>query len=72
MKKHVNIEFQSWNYTCGDGCCTDYGTEVYLNGELLETVHEDGTKTDVNGDDPIDTVMAVLKKLGYNVEIERT
>lgn len=68
----IHIELQDWHTKCGDGCCDEYGTDVYLNGELLETTHEDGSKTDVDGESVTDTVMTVLKKLGYNVEIERT
>lgn len=26
------IEFKPYHYTCGDGCCDEYGTEVYVNG----------------------------------------
>jgi hypothetical protein len=26
------ILFRPYHYTCGDGCCDDYGTKVYVNG----------------------------------------
>jgi hypothetical protein len=27
-----NIVFKPYHYTCPDGCCDDYGTDVYING----------------------------------------
>lgn len=33
MKKELNITLRDWDYTCGDGCCHMYGTEIYLNGK---------------------------------------
>ena len=29
--KH-EIVLSSWNWSCGDGCCDDYGTELFVNG----------------------------------------
>lgn len=27
-----NIIFKPYHYTCGDGCCDDYGIQVSING----------------------------------------
>lgn len=27
----ILIETQEWDYECGDGCCYDYGTNLYIN-----------------------------------------
>ena len=28
----LEIEYQSWDWECGDGCCSDYGTRLIVNG----------------------------------------
>lgn len=74
MKK-LNIELRSWDYTCGDGCCTDYGTEIFLDGELLEhplSTKEEPMSGQYIGDSVEDSLLAVLYKLGYEVEIKNT
>lgn len=70
MKK-INLEYRSWDYTCSDGCCTDYGIEVYLNGEILD--HPDN-HSDYDmlsnayiGECPIMTLRAVFKRIGYPI-----
>jgi hypothetical protein len=71
MKK-VKITLEEWDYTCGDGCCYSYGTKVYLNGKELK--HPD-PKVDDNsyvGMDVTTALLAVLKELGYQVEIDLT
>lgn len=63
MKKtdKLLIELEDWEYRCGDGCCYDYGTNIKVNGELLE---QDGYNLPI-------TLEAVLSYLGYkNIEIE--
>lgn len=36
------ILFKSYHYSCGDGCCDDWGKNVYVNGfELLGCDGED-------------------------------
>lgn len=70
QKEKLDIQLKSWDYTCADGCCTDFGTQLFLNGEVLE--HPDKTITD-NGyvGECVETALkAVLNKLGYEVEIE--
>jgi len=56
----LNIEFEDWDHTCGDGCCYTYGTDIYLNGEKLD---------EQNAEDSKNALKVVLEKLGYNVEI---
>jgi hypothetical protein len=58
----VKIELNEYNYTCGDGCCTNYGTVTKVNGEELP-FHNQDVATILRG---------VLEKLGYEVEIEET
>ena len=61
MEKLI-IELQDWDHTCGDGCCTTYGTDIYLNGEKLEEQYADNSTN---------ALKAVLEKLGYEVEINQ-
>jgi hypothetical protein len=32
----MKIETKDYFYECGDGCCTQYGTMLYIDGKLLE------------------------------------
>lgn len=60
MKK-VKIELQDWYHECGDGCCTEWGTDIFVNGELMESNRED-----------LDSALKeVLTHLGFDVEIVR-
>ena len=75
--KPIDIELRDWMSECGEpGCCTDYGTELLMNLNVLE--HPDHTAEDYVsgqyiGDDVTQSLRAVLKKLGYtNVNVERT
>lgn len=47
--------FQNWDYTCGDGCCSDYGTSLVINGYLITQYCNDE-----------DSVVKVLEFLGLN------
>lgn len=69
MKK-LKITLEDWDYTCSDGCCTDYGTSLYLNGEKLEHPDSEQHYNGYIGMDVGTALRAVLKKLGYEVEIE--
>jgi hypothetical protein len=55
--KHKIIK-RYYTYSCGDGCCDEYGQEWYVNGEL---VHR--SPCEDNG------WMAVLEHLGIEVDI---
>jgi hypothetical protein len=71
MKK-VKITLEEWNYTCGDGCCYSYGTKMYLNGKELEHPNPEVDDNSYVGDDVTTALLAVLKELGYQVEIDLT
>lgn len=58
--KNLKITLDEYETTCGDGCCTDYGTITYVNNVKLECHNQD-----------IPTIIQqILEHLGYNVDIE--
>ncbi len=57
----VNIELKCWDYKCGDGCCTDYGTSLSVNGVESENEYI--------GNDVSSSIEFVLKQLGYEPNI---
>lgn len=64
MKKtdELLIELEDWDSTCGDGCCYNYGINIFINGEQIE---------DEDGSNPQQLLKAVLNKLGYtDVKVE--
>ena len=74
-KKKIKIELRNWDYTCGDGCCTDYGVSLFMDGKEME--HPDSTEGDYIpnqyiGDDVSLALLSILTKLGYDVEITET
>jgi hypothetical protein len=71
MKK-VKITLEEWDYTCGDGCCYSYGTKVYLNGKELKHPDPEVDDNSYVGDTVATALLAVLKELGYQVEIDLT
>jgi len=62
MKEKIKIQFEEWTTTCGDGCCTDYGTTTRVNGVEMP----------LNNQDTETIVEMILDHLGYEVEIEST
>lgn len=64
----LKITFKEWDYTCGDGCCTTFGTKLYLNDKELEHPNTDILDNSYVGEDVQTALHAVLKKLGYEVE----
>ena len=66
----IKIKFQNWNYTCGDGCCTSYGTKLYLNDKELQHQNPEIWDNGYVGEHAQTALHAVLKELGYNVEFE--
>ena len=60
--KDITITFNEWEHECADGCCYDYGTELYVDGEMITTQAEHNVE---------DTIWNLLTHLGYNVTIER-
>ena len=61
-KQKLNIDMQEYYNTCGDGCCTDYGTIIKVNGVELPSHNQDAYTILKN----------VLEFLGYEVEINET
>lgn len=59
-KNKLNISLAEYTYTCGDGCCTTYGTVTTVNGVELPYNNQD-TET---------ILRQVLEHLGYEVDIE--
>lgn len=57
----IKVSFEDYEYSCGDGCCHEYGTIVKVNETELPN-H--------NYQDPGNAVKQVLNYLGYNVEID--
>ena len=68
VKSSVLIEFKEWDYTCGDGCCTSFGTKLLLNGKELEHPNEEIKDNSYVGDDTQTAINAILKELGYEVK----
>lgn len=55
------ITFRNWSYTCGDGCCGDYGTEILVNGVPVTGEYADTT---------VDELAAILNAMQVPYEIE--
>jgi hypothetical protein len=61
-KEKLNIDMHEYYHNCGDGCCTDYGTIIKVNGVELASHNQDAYTILKN----------VLEFLGYEVEINET
>jgi hypothetical protein len=57
--KNLTITINEYNTTCGDGCCSDYGKVITVNGEELPC-HNMDLETQLE---------QVLRHLGYDVEL---
>lgn len=67
--KAIDIKLKSWHYSCGDGCCDLYGTELWMNDEKLEHPNTEQHDSGYLGEDIETGLKAVLMKLGYEVNI---
>lgn len=68
----MKITLKEWDHTCGDGCCTDYGTQILIDGKEVEHYDKDIVVNTYVGCDVEVALRSVLKHLGYgNVEVER-
>lgn len=56
----IKIEVKEWSHTCGDGCCYNYGMDVYVDGVQVN-------EFDVSEKEAL--LMAVLKHLGIEAEV---
>lgn len=59
-KSSITLTLEDWDYTCADGCCYDYGTDVIINGERVSTYQSNLEQT----------LREVLEYLGHKVEIK--
>jgi hypothetical protein len=59
--KKIKIKLSDWEHTCGDGCCTTFGTDVFIDG--IKVSQGDYYKLDLILDE-------VLRHLGFITEIE--
>ena len=50
-----DIKINHWEWTCGDGCCYDSGSDLYVNGCLLG---------DISGGYQY-TILSMMDFLGY-------
>lgn len=37
----MKVELEDYAYECGDGCCTEYGTILYINDEVYREFWDD-------------------------------
>lgn len=64
MDKKIKLTFSDWDYTCGDGCCYEWGTTIKVNkGEEL-TIHFADANSSATA------VVEVLTHLGYEVDFD--
>jgi hypothetical protein len=61
-KQKLKIDMHEYYHNCSDGCCTDYGTIIKVNGVELNSHNQDAYTILKN----------VLEFLGYEVEINET
>lgn len=33
----MKISLIDWDWECGDGCCVEWGTDLYIDGEKIES-----------------------------------
>lgn len=33
----MKISLIDWDWECGDGCCTEWGVDLYIDGEKIES-----------------------------------
>jgi hypothetical protein len=56
------VVFKPYHHSCGDGCCDEYGTNVYVNGFDLNC----------DGEDAEQVISALIEFLNIeNVSVER-
>lgn len=54
------IQLQPYYYECGDHCCSEWGTDIYIDGKRLESCSQEADSI----------VEAVLKHFGIDCEVE--
>jgi hypothetical protein len=63
MKK-IKIIQRTYSYECGDGCCTELGTDWFINNGETELHHVHSSPCEDSG------WLAVLSALGIDAEID--
>jgi hypothetical protein len=63
MSKEIRIELKSWDYTCGDGCCYEWGTSCKIDGVEIDNIPFS------NANDVANALQVVLTHLGYEPRI---
>jgi len=58
--KEIDISFEEWDYTCGDGCCYDYGITLKVGDVEINQYAEHNIEY---------TIVELLKHLGYKVNV---
>ena len=59
-KIKIKITLDEYNTTCGDGCCTNYGTVTYIDGVEMPCHNQDAPTI----------ITQILEHLGYDVDME--
>jgi hypothetical protein len=59
-KTKIKITLDEYYTTCGDGCCTNYGTVTFIDGEEMPCHNQDAPTI----------IVQILEYLGYEVEME--
>lgn len=59
-KIKLKITLDEYSTTCGDGCCSNYGTVTYINGVEMSCHNQDVSTI----------VRQILEHLGYDVDVE--
>ena len=59
MSKH-EVVLSNWRLSCADGCCDDYGCEVYVNGVSVTKRYTDSASS----------LQLILDALGIDVVVE--
>lgn len=57
-KEKLTVRFEPWNHTCFDGCCYDYGTDLFINDKHVSSYAECNQ-----------AIIETLEFLGYEVEV---
>lgn len=60
--KELEINFHEYSYSCGEGCCTEFGTITTINGVDLKN----------NSTEYTVIIKQLLEHLGYKVKITTT
>lgn len=36
-KEKLIVRFEEWEHTCGDGCCYNYGVDLFINDKHVSS-----------------------------------